>query len=45
MTAGLPKIGDNREGAKNSGGKTAGLLPAPGNTGKRQGDQPVVLAE
>ena len=26
----------NREGAKNSGGKKAGLLPATGNTGKRR---------
>ena len=34
-----------REGAKNSGGKIADLLPATGNTGKRQVYQPLVLGE
>ena len=35
----------NKVGAKNSGGKTAGPLPATGNTGKRRGNQLLVLGE
>ena len=33
----------NREGAKNSGGKKAGLQPATGNTGTHQVDRLLVL--